>query len=342
MNTFFLDQFAKTSALLLVAMALVPIIARRSAARARLVWASAFGALLVLPFTALVSPRWEYGNQAPPPVRVELLVEPNIIHVAAPEPVAPEPTAIPAAPLVITKSANPWTWPSVGTCVFWGWVAGVALLLIRRMGAAFRLAYFQRRLACVESPRVLAMAREILGKRADILRVSDAVAVPLTWGVVNPVIVLPCDAAEWPESRLRAALLHEWAHVRGSDCLLRLIASVGCAAHWPNPLVWLAARSLRAAQEQACDDFALVAGVEPQDYASQLVAAARAIRQCPAGALAMAQSSTLGIRVRAVCDPRRDRTAAGWTARMLVFSTMLALIGATTLAAPGGNKTAPA
>ena len=340
MNTFFLDQFLKTSALLLVAAALVPIVARRSAARARLIWASAFAALLVLPLTAFVSPRWEYGNQAPPPIRVGPPPEIEIIRVAQPEAVAPVTPAVEAAPPLVVRTAKHWTWPSAGTCMFWGWVVGAGLLLVRRIGAAIRLSFFQRRLERVASPRLLAMAREILGERSGILRMSDAVAVPLTWGVWNPVIVLPSEAEEWPESRLRAALLHEWAHVRGADCFLRLVATVVTAVHWPNPLVWLTSRSLRAAQEQACDDFALAAGVEPQDYATQLVAAARAIRRCPAGALAMAKPSTLGIRVRAVCDPHRDRSAAGWSARMIVVSAMVALVAASTLAAPGENKAA--
>ena len=340
MNTFFLDQFLKTSALLLVAAALVPIVARRSAARARLIWASAFAALLVLPLTAFVSPRWEYGNQAPPPIRVGPPPEIEIIRVAQPEAVAPVTPAVEAAPPLVVRTAKHWTWPSAGTCMFWGWVVGAGLLLVRRIGAAIRLSFFQRRLERVNSARVIAIAGEILGERSGILRMSDAVAVPLTWGVWNPVIVLPSEAEEWPESRLRAALLHEWAHVRGADCFLRLVATVVTAVHWPNPLVWLTSRSLRAAQEQACDDFALAAGVEPQDYATQLVAAARAIRRCPAGALAMARPSTLGIRVRAVCDPHRDRSAAGWSARMIVVSAMVALVAASTLAAPGENKAA--
>ena len=340
MNTFFLDQFLKTSALLLVAAALVPIVARRSAARARLIWASAFAGLLVLPLTAFVSPRWEYGKQAPPPVRVGPPPEIEIIRVAQPEAVAPVTPAVAAPPMVVVTPAKQWTWPSVGTCMFWGWVVGAGLLLVRRIGAAIRLSFFQRRLERVNSARVIAIAGEILGERSGILRMSDAVAVPLTWGVWSPVIVLPSEAEEWPDSRLRAALLHEWAHVRGADCFLRLVATVVTALHWPNPLVWLTSRSLRAAQEQACDDFALAAGVEPQDYATQLVAAARAIRQCPAGTLAMAKPSTLGIRVRAVCDPHRDRSAAGWSARMIVVSAMVALVAASTLAAPGENKAA--
>ena len=130
MNTFFLDQFLKTSALLLVAAALVPIVARRSAARARLIWASAFAALLVLPLTAFVSPRWEYGNQAPPPIRVGPPPEIEIIRVAQPEAVAPVTPAVEAAPPLVVRTAKHWTWPSAGTCMFWGWVVGAGLLLV--------------------------------------------------------------------------------------------------------------------------------------------------------------------------------------------------------------------
>ena len=45
-------------------------IARRSASRARLVWTSAFLALLALPLTLLVPARWEYGGGEEPATEI--------------------------------------------------------------------------------------------------------------------------------------------------------------------------------------------------------------------------------------------------------------------------------
>ena len=55
--------------------------------------------------------------------------------------------------------------------------------------------------------------------------------VPITWGFVRPVILLPSDAAAWEATRLRAALLHEVGHIRRFDNLAQLFALFVCALH---------------------------------------------------------------------------------------------------------------
>ena len=77
---------------------------------------------------------------------------------------------------------------------------------------------------------------------------------PMVCGVWRPQIVMPRSAADWSDARCRVVVLHELAHIKRRDCLTQVVAQMVCATYWFNPIVWLAARRLRAERERACDD----------------------------------------------------------------------------------------
>ena len=126
----------------------------------------------------------------------------------------------------------------------------------------------------------------------------------MTWGLANPVILLPADSTNWPIERLRAVLLHELAHVQRFDCLTQIIGQIARAVHWSNPLAWLAVRGLRREQEQACDDRVLQSGLPPTDYAAHLLAVASQKHRlfAPAVGLAMARTSRIERRLASILD----------------------------------------
>ena len=141
--------------------------------------------------------------------------------------------------------------------------------------------------------------------------------IPLTWGVVRPIILLPDDAQGWTEPKRRAVLLHELAHVHRLDAGFQLAGRVAAALYWFHPLAWYALHRLRLEAEQACDDCVILAGERPTDYAQQLLDLAKSVRiRRFSMALAMARSNTLERRVKAMFDETRSHSADESPGRM--------------------------
>ena len=115
-----------------------------------------------------------------------------------------------------------------------------------------------------------------LGLRRGVRLVkSSESTMPLTWGWIRPVVLLPGDAEGWSNERLSVVLLHELAHVQRLDCLTQHLAQLSCAVYWFNPLTWWASMRMMVERETACDDLVLLSGVRPSEYAGHLLAVAR-------------------------------------------------------------------
>jgi beta-lactamase regulating signal transducer with metallopeptidase domain len=196
------------------------------------------------------------------------------------------------------------------------WLAGMTLVLGAYMAGAWRVTRIARRARAVHSRDWLELQASIaagLGLRTPVrLLAAAGPAMPMTWGIRRPVVLLPADAEQWSAERRRDVLLHEMAHVERRDCLTQLLAVCACAAYWFHPLVWVAAARLRVERERACDDRVLASGAKPSDYAGHLLDIARTLRAAPVTGLAsvaMARPSQLGSRLLDVLDPARRRDA---------------------------------
>ncbi len=157
---------------------------------------------------------------------------------------------------------------------------------------------------------------------------------PMVWGIGRGSLLLPAcdwqfdpiDANAVPAERLRAVLLHELSHLRHRDPLCNIIGQVARAAHWFNPLAWLALAQLRIEQERTCDDDALCGGIVASAYAGHLLALANRFQPAAsvaALALAMAQQSRLEGRVKSILDPRRSRRLSPISAAIIALSAIL-------------------
>jgi len=123
------------------------------------------------------------------------------------------------------------------------------------------------------------------------------------------VIVLPGSAIRWSARRLDMVLSHELAHVHRHDNVTGAIAWLTVAIYWFNPLVWLAARKLRAEQERACDDHVLGRGISAPEYAQQLLDISRSVSAQNRLGLesALMRKSQLGERLMAILKSNRRR-----------------------------------
>jgi len=156
------------------------------------------------------------------------------------------------------------------------------------------------------------LARRLGVRRPVRLRRSFGEAMPMTWGVLRPTVLLPAGVNQWPSGRRQAVLLHELAHVKRLDWVTQLMARIVCAVYWWHPLAWVGARRLREERELACDDLVLANGTVPSAYAGDLLEIARAYRASVASSLAgvaMARRSQLAGRLLAVLDATRSRKA---------------------------------
>ena len=161
---------------------------------------------------------------------------------------------------------------------------------------------------------------------------STFTRVPLTGWLGQNIIVVPVTWSSWPEDKLSAALLHETAHIYRRDWLTQLLAKLACAVLWPNPLVWLIAKSCRTMAERAADDEVLTHGVPSTQYAQTLLEIAREANatlpaQCGA-TVSMAKEFDVARRIEMILDTNTRRTSVSPT--LLIFAG----IALTSFAAP--------
>ena len=231
-------------------------------------------------------------------------------------PLENQPDTVNPAVLASETNPRPETRPSSLPTIFLSiWLLGMVMLLSR-----FWLGAWLWR-------RLWAKAR-LTEKKADYeLRVSEHTAVPMASG---RQILMPVDWLQWPAEEKRAALEHELAHARHRDGWMRGIAAIATALHWPSPLVWLAERRLRLAQEQRCDEAVLAGGMDAEVYGRLLMRCAQKLRQSNWHSLSpvvacMARPSQLTERIEHIASGAPGARPARW--RHVVMALVLVLAG---------------
>lgn len=139
------------------------------------------------------------------------------------------------------------------------------------------------------------------------LKISAAIASPMSFGMFRPRVILPIEAENWSESTLEDVLVHELSHIQRFDWVTMLFCHLLTSLYWINPLVWFAKGRVDAAAEQASDAAVLRHGKDGVNYAEELLRLAResiSSRQTPVLAQLMFEESSLSQRVTNILDGR--------------------------------------
>jgi beta-lactamase regulating signal transducer with metallopeptidase domain/biopolymer transport protein ExbD len=369
-----LDAALKGAALLLT-IALASLLLRKvSAAGRHLAWSLGAIGLILLPVLSALLPAWQvpvpaawlpqrpatpqaftaYFPSSPQATTPTFKSSAPVAEEEAPAALAPLPAAAPVPERPAPALAVAQDVPAPATFPRWPltlWLAGLGLTLALPLLGLMQIGRLRRRSTAVTDPQWLALLNELrasMGVRRRVrLLTSDRMAMPITWGALRPVLLLPAEAHEWPEDRRRMVLLHELAHIARWDWLTQMLAQMACALHWFNPLVWLASRRMRIEREQACDDLVLAAGSRASDYAAELLQFAHRLHTGSLAAFAavpMARPSSLEGRLLAILDRKRRRgalTAAAVALGVLLLAAIIIPV-AMLRAAEGDAKPKPA
>jgi beta-lactamase regulating signal transducer with metallopeptidase domain len=155
------------------------------------------------------------------------------------------------------------------------WSTGMIILLLRLAAGLFGAFRLTREGETVRDPRWRVLLEHFLTaihlRRKVRLKSHRDVLVPLTWGFIKPVVLIPKGHEAWSEEQRGSALVHELSHVKRADFLVMVVVRMSLAAFWFNPLSWVVFRCLKKEQEEACDELVLKTGVKPSTYAANLL-----------------------------------------------------------------------
>jgi TonB family protein len=321
---FFMACCAKAT--ILLACAWIMVIASRqrfSAAQRHHVWAVTILCSLALPLFTLLLPAWHsatLGSAAAlwSPARTNATGSSSY--------------AIPSV-IVNAVAASP-VFNKLAIAALLVWAVGFSLVTVRLLAGLARLAWVSARAKPLFDNDWMRTVLKLsqfhkTARSVRLLQCSNPLAMPLTWGILRPVIVLPSGAAHWLEDRRRIVLSHELAHIARHDWLLQICAEFARAFYWFHPLAWLAAARLRQESERASDDAVLLSGIAPSQYASQLLDLARTLENTGRAwstALAFARPSNLERRFAAMLNPSINRSRLSLRTKLLIPFFALCLL----------------
>ncbi len=175
--------------------------------------------------------------------------------------------------------SSTWNWrrnlESLAPYLALAWLLGIALMGVR-WGASLWQLHLLRTQGLSAGPvhwqnQLNQISKKWGLPRKVTLLVSSRITSPATLGFFKPVILIPVSVVTGlsPE-QWEAILLHELAHIRRADYVVRLIQSLIEILFFYHPLIWWVGRDLTHEREACCDDQAVAACGDALRYAHAL------------------------------------------------------------------------
>ena len=179
------------------------------------------------------------------------------------------------------------------------------------------------------------------------VRLTNEAVVPLTYGTLRPIILLPRSLTDRPDA-LQMTLTHELVHIRRFDFAARWAEKLTAAVFAVHPGVAKLVQAIETAREMACDAEALrLLRCSRKGYADLLFSFSSLATPRPACAVSIAEtSSSLKERIHAMTrfDPSNHNTPryTSLLAASLVVTLGLAVVACSdAVTPPSADNTAP-
>ncbi|MFP4442036.1 MAG: M56 family metallopeptidase [Spirochaetia bacterium] len=178
--------------------------------------------------------------------------------------------------LYTTVEVNPSVKLSSVSIILIGWLTGILFILIRYSAGLYEIRKIFHAASRVSSAGLLRFlsdsARIMKIRRRIRLYKSGKCSKPFTCGWLFPRIVIPLRL---PEGTEQSVMLHELAHIKRYDYLTQTISFFICMIFWFLPTSWFLLSRKKMEQENSSDEAAVRAGVEPVQFAENLITFAR-------------------------------------------------------------------
>lgn len=155
------------------------------------------------------------------------------------------------------------------------WFFGALLFLFRLVNSLSEIRNLRKNAVLIDDFEVSKMAFRLVGKmriRKEVeIRTSAYAQSPLTFGTIKPVILLPAALIfHLSPAQLEGIIAHELAHVKRNDYLSNLLLSGLEILFFFHPCYWWMSQTVKELRENAADDLALKAGIQPKVLATSL------------------------------------------------------------------------
>ena len=213
------------------------------------------------------------------------------------------------------------------------WIAGVWMFALVHLAGWISVSRLGGRGVCFAPERwqqeLVRLRARLRVSRPVVLLESCLAEVPMVVGHLRPVILVPVGLlAGLPGGQVEAILLHELAHIRRRDYLVNVLQRVAESLLFYHPAVWWISRVIRTERENCCDDLAVAASGDVQEYAIALATLEQNRRAGRVPAVA-ATGGNLVKRIRRLLYPKG--TNSSWTplfAAVLLVATAVAALTA--------------
>lgn len=135
----------------------------------------------------------------------------------------------------------------------------VSVLLLLWMSLRYAYLYLSLRHAAPVAESVLGgWLHEKTFRRTVRVRTMGGVLSPFTYGVIRPVVIVPCGFGRCSSETDHMAFSHELVHVSRMDVLLKLSLNLVSCIYWFNPIILIAKKVAFRDIELACDETVLI------------------------------------------------------------------------------------